>query len=239
MWSSAKRAVRTVTAGLKSGCSCQISKQTVEWFYKLVAESRVVFCRSPWGCFLSLIILPYYRELRPSHCVRKYSVDFKRQFRTSILTSFVPFVSLTCVVQQNQVQVGILLWFQDKDSVAISWRSWLCLSSCSVGVCFWPVRLLECSTGDDAVITGIKLCSWVRAVPAMYPLSVILHTCISWHLYLTSLLGVNDDSVITVVTRYARRIEKSVNETISAGSLKRRGHLRDLGVDGRIALKWI
>ena len=225
--------------GLKVVVQVKFLSKQLNDFTKLVAESRVVFYRSPWGCFLSVIILPYYRALRPSHCVRKYSVDFKRQFRASILTSFVPFVSLTCVVQQNQMQVGILLWFQNKDSVAISWRSWLCLSSCNTGVCFWPGRLLECSTGDDTVITGINLCSWVRAVPSTYTLLVILHTCISWHLYLTSLIGVNDDSVITVVTRYAWRIEKSVNGTISAGSLKRRGHLRDLGIDGRISLKLI
>jgi hypothetical protein len=119
-----------------------------------------VWCSTgrPWGCFLSLIILPYYRELRPSHCVRKYSIDFKWLFHASILTSFVPFLSLTSVVQQNQMQVGILLWFQNKDIVAISWRSWLSHSSCSAGVCFWPGRLLECSTGDDALITGFNLC---------------------------------------------------------------------------------
>lgn len=161
------------------------------------------FTGPPWGCFLSLIILPYYRELRPSHCVRKYSVDFKRLFRASILTSFVLFVSLTCVVQQNQMQVGILLWFQNKDGVAISWRSWLSHSSCSAGACFWPGKLLECSTGDDALIIGINLCSWVRAVAATHTLSVILHTCISWHRYVTSLISVNDDNVIRVATRYA------------------------------------
>lgn len=136
------------------------------------------FTSPPWGCFPSPIILPYYRELRPSHCVRKYSVDFKRLFHASILTSFVPFVTLTCEVQQNQMQVGILLWLQNKDSVAISWRSWLSHSSCSAGVCFWPGRLLECSTGDDALITGINLCSWVRAVAATYTIR-LFYTSVS------------------------------------------------------------
>lgn len=71
--------------------------------------------------------------------------------------------------------------------------------------CLLPVAVLVFVLARETsrMFDGINLCSRVRAVAVTYTVSVILHTCINWHRYVTSLIGVNDASVFMVVTQYA------------------------------------